>query len=169
MRGRQQERRIQRLESSAYNPRYYRPSTPPRQSPSSSSMHFSYHLSSFKESTSPSTSTSIFASSSAGSGFDRTLGRQGHGSPPTPPADREDSLMYAMRFQRGYDDEDCALSVQRILLAKSAQMQYMYRDARGYNRPLDYCGHTFCRECLHRHVSAHIDDIGPLYSVPLIL
>jgi len=161
---RQQERRIRQLESSATNSRYYRPSTPPRQSSSSSSStRFSSHSSSSKASTSPSTSTgtSTFASSSAGSGFDRTLGR--HGSPPTPPVDREDGLMYALRLQCEYDDEDRALSVQRTQLAKSAQrvfecsicMEEMPMDSIAR---IDSCGHTFCRECLRGHISARIDE-----------
>ena len=116
VRNRQQERRIQQLESPTSNPRYYRPSTPPRQSSSSSSStRFSYHPSSSKASNPLSASTSTSASSSAGSGCDRTLGR--HGSSPTPPVDREDSLMYAMRLQHEYDNEDRALSVQRTQLA----------------------------------------------------
>jgi len=159
---RQQERPIQQLESSTSNSRYYRPSTPPRQSSSSSSStRFSYHPSSSKVSASPSMSTSTFASSSAGSGFDRTLGR--HGSPPTPPVDRDDGLMCALRLQREYDDEDRALSVQRTQLAKSVQrlfecsicMEEMPVDSIAR---IDSCGHTFCRECLRGHVGARIDD-----------
>ena len=162
VRNRQQERRIQQLESPTSNPRYYRPSTPPRQSSSSSSStRFSYHPSSSKASTSPSPSTSTFTSSSAGTGIGRTLGR--HGSPPTPPVDREDSLMYAMRLQHEYDNEDRALSVQRTQLSRSAQrlfecsicMEEMPVDSIAR---IDSCGHTFCRECLRGHVSARIDE-----------
>ena len=161
VRNRQQERRIQQLES-ASNSKIDRPSTPPRQPSSpSSSTRFSYHSSSSKASTSPSTSTSTFASSFAGSGFDRTLGR--HGNPPTPPVDREDGLMYAMRLQREFDDEDRALSVQRTQLTQSAQrlfgcsicMEEMPVDSIAR---IDSCGHTFCRECLRGHVSARIDE-----------
>jgi hypothetical protein len=93
VRNRQQERRIQQLES-ASNSRSYRPSTPPTQPSSpSSSMRFPYHPSSSKASTSPSTSTSNVASSFAGSGFDRAP--RHHGNPPTPPIDHPDGFMYS--------------------------------------------------------------------------
>ena len=153
--------RIQQLESSASGSRYYRPSTPPRQSSSSSSSTLFSYPSSSKASTSPPTSTSTFASSSAGSGYDHTLGR--HGNPPTPPVDREDSLMSALRLQCEYDDEDRALSVQRTQLAKSAQRLFecgICMDEKPVDSiaRIDSCGHTFCRECLCGHVSARIDE-----------
>ena len=71
--------------------------------------------------------------------------------------------MYAMRWQHGYDNEDCALSVQRTQLARSTQclfkcsicMEEMPVDSIAH---IDSCGHIFCRECLRGHVVARLEE-----------
>ena len=130
VRNRRQERLIRQLELSAASSKYHRASTPPRHL--SSSTHHSHHPSSSKAAISSSSSSFTFASSAPSSTFastsaDSRSGRtHGHpGSPPTPrptpPFDRGDGILYAMRLQREFDEEDRALSAQRTKLAQSAQ------------------------------------------------
>ena len=108
----------------------------------------------------PDSPDSPSASSSPGRALSNT------GGPLTPPSGRDDSLdsvLYAMRLQHEFDKEDRALAAQRAELAKSAQrlfecgicLEKMPVDSVAR---LDPCEHTFCRECLRRHVSARIDE-----------
>ena len=98
---------------------------------------------------------------SAGSSSIRALGHLD--KPPTPPPDRDDSILEAMRLQNEFDKEDRALTAQRTELAKSTQrlfecdicMEEMPDDS--IARP-DPCGHTFCRKCLRRHVTTRLSE-----------
>jgi hypothetical protein len=102
-----------------------------------------------------------FESPLDGTNLGRVLGNPG--SPPTPPSDRDGSILYAMRLQHEFDNEDRALSAQRAELAKSTQrlfvcgicLEQMPDDS--IARP-DPCGHTFCRDCLRGHVAARLDE-----------
>ena len=74
-----------------------------------------------------------------------------------------DSLSYAMRLQREFDEEDRALSEQRTELANPAQllleccscMDKMLADS---IVRIDSCGHTFCRECLRGYITALLNE-----------
>jgi hypothetical protein len=167
VRSRRQERLIQQQHVSSSGPakHFDGPSGLPR--------HFDHparhYSSSARHSSSPSSSKasysavdpSGFDSPLAGTRLDRSFGNPG--SPPTPPSDRDDGIMYAMRLQHEFDNEDRALSAQRAELAKSTQrlfvcgicLEQMPDDS--IARP-DPCGHTFCRECLRGHVSARLDE-----------
>jgi hypothetical protein len=159
-RSRRQERLVQQQQqhgSSSGSPKYF-------DHPSGPSRHFS---SSTRHSSSPSSSRASnsafsplgFDSSLPGTSSGRTLGSTG--SPPTPPSDRDDGIMYARRLQHEFDNEDRALSAQRAELAKSTQrlfvcgicLEEMPDDS--IARP-DPCRHTFCRECLRGYVTARL-------------
>ena len=74
-----------------------------------------------------------------------------------------DSMLYAMRLQHEFDDEDRALSIQRTELANFAErvfecsicMDDVRMDSIAH---IDSCGHTFCRECLRGHVAACLGE-----------
>ena len=74
-----------------------------------------------------------------------------------------DSILYAMSLQHKFDEEDRALSAQRTEFVESARgwfecgicMDEMPMDSIAI---IDSCGHTFCRECLCRHVTARLDE-----------
>jgi Ring finger domain len=157
----QQQQQQQHLRSSSGSQKYFDHTfAPPRQF--SSSTHQSLTSSSSKASTS---TLNPFGpdSRSAGSTSSRALGYFSKPPPPTPPSDRDDSILEAMRLQSEFDKEDCALSAQRAKLAKSTQrlfecgicMEEMPDDS--IARP-DPCGHAFCRECLRGHVAARINE-----------
>ena len=74
-----------------------------------------------------------------------------------------DSMLYAMRLQDEFDDEDRALSTQRTELVNFAErlfecsicMDDVPMDSIAH---IDSCGHTFCRECLRGHVVACLEE-----------
>ncbi|KAI0302865.1 hypothetical protein B0F90DRAFT_1713063 [Multifurca ochricompacta] len=110
-------------------------------------------------------STSAFGRSNttpvanSGSGGSYSL----HRNPPTPPFDLEDSFSYAIGLQHEFDNEDRALSAQRTELSRSVQrlfecgicMEQMPEDSIAHP---DYCDHSFCRECMRRHVTSRLDE-----------
>ena len=75
----------------------------------------------------------------------------------------EDGFLYAKRLQSQFDNEDRALSAERIDLAKNIQpvfecgicMEEMPEDS--VARP-DPCRHAFCRECMRGYVSARLEE-----------
>ena len=74
-----------------------------------------------------------------------------------------DSISYAMRLQREFDDEDCALSLQRTELVNFAELSFecsicMDDVPMDSIALIDSCGHTFCRECLRGHVAACLEE-----------
>ena len=156
----QQQQQQQQIRSSSGSQKYFDNSfAPPRQF--SSLTRQSPTPSSFEASTS---TPNPFGSESrsTGSSSSRALGH--FGQPPTrSSSDHDESILEAMRLQNEFDKEDRALSAQRAQLAKSAQrlfecgicMEEMPDDS--IARP-DSCGHAFCRECLHRHVTARLDE-----------
>ena len=82
---------------------------------------------------------------------------------PPPPSDRDDSILYAMRLQQEFDNEDRALSAERAELSKFSQRLFVCGvclEEMPYDsiaRP-DPCGHTFCRDCLRGYVTARLDE-----------
>ena len=74
-----------------------------------------------------------------------------------------DSILYAMRLQREFDDEECALSLQRAEAVNSAQLLFECSicmddvpvDSIAF---IDSCEHAFCRECLRGHVAACLEE-----------
>jgi len=80
----------------------------------------------------------------------------------TTPSDM-DSILYAMRLQRAFDDEDRALSAQRTGLVNVAQrlfecsicMDDVPMDSIAL---IDSCGHSFCRECLRGHIATCLGE-----------
>ena len=83
--------------------------------------------------------------------------------PSTPRVDWVDSLSYAERLQKEFDNEDRALSAERIDLSHTIQqvfqcgicMEEMPEDS--VARP-DPCGHSFCRECMRGYVSTRVEE-----------
>ena len=79
-----------------------------------------------------------------------------------------DSIQYAMRLQREFDDEECALSLQR---AEFVNSQHSFECSICLNdlsldsiALIESCGHAFCHECLRGYVAACIEEHGfPLY------
>jgi len=68
-----------------------------------------------------------------------------------------------MHLQHEFDEEDRTLSAQRTEFVESARgwfecgicMEEMPMDSIAI---IDSCGHSFCRECLRRHVAARLDE-----------
>ena len=160
VRSRRQERAIPQFESSKSHSKYAYPSTPLKGF-SSLSLHHSSSSPSSSRASASTFSSFIPTSPSASARWDRTGGHSG--SPPTPTFDRNDGILYAMRLQREFDDEDRALSAQRNELAKSTQQLFMCgicmdeMPEDSIARP-DSCQHAFCRDCLRGHVSARLDE-----------
>jgi hypothetical protein len=83
--------------------------------------------------------------------------------PPAPLFDRDDGLSYAKRLQSVFDNEDRALSAERVNLSHTVQrvfecgicMEEMPEDS--VARP-DPCKHSFCRECMRGYVSARLEE-----------
>ena len=75
----------------------------------------------------------------------------------------EDGFLFAKRLQSQFDNEDRALSAERIDLTKTIQpvfecgicMEEMPEDS--VARP-DPCRHAFCRECMRGYVSARLEE-----------
>ncbi|KAI9437328.1 hypothetical protein H4582DRAFT_1959355 [Lactarius indigo] len=69
------------------------------------------------------------------------------GGPSVPPFERDDDLAYAMRLQNEFDDEDRALSAERIKLSQTAQqvfecgicMEEMPEDSVARLDPCEHC------------------------------
>ncbi|KAH8999926.1 hypothetical protein EDB86DRAFT_621847 [Lactarius hatsudake] len=88
---------------------------------------------------------------------------QTRGGPSAPPFERDDDLSYAMRLQNEFDNEDRALSAERIRLSQTAQqvfecgicMEEMPEDSVAR---LDPCEHAFCRECMRGYVSTRLEE-----------
>lgn len=152
----QQQEKQQIGPSSGPSKHFDRPSTPRRHF-SSSSRHSSRPLSSIASTS----TTSPFGpgSPSAGSRSIRPL-------PPIPISgseDRLDSVLYAMRLQHEYDDEDQALSIQLAELSRFNQrlftcgicLEEMPDDSIASPDP---CGHTFCRDCLREYVTTRLNE-----------
>jgi hypothetical protein len=94
-----------------------------------------------------------------------------HDDPPVHPQSLQpaaqtdiDSILYAMRLQEEFEREDRALSAQRTELVKSGQGWFECGICMDETMPvdsiaiIDSCGHTFCRECLHGHVTARLGE-----------
>jgi hypothetical protein len=157
----QQQHQQQQFRSSSGSQKYFDHSfAPPRQLEFSSLARQSSTPSSSKTSTSTVNPFGL-DSRSAGSTSSRALGHLGN--PPTPPSERDESILEAMRLQNEFDKENRTLSAQRAELAKSTQrlfecgicMEEMPDDS--IARP-DPCGHAFCRECLRGHVTARLNE-----------
>jgi hypothetical protein len=69
-----------------------------------------------------------------------------------------------MRLQGEFDEENRALSAQRSELVESGQGWFECGICMDEMMPvdsiaiIDSCGHTFCRDCLHGHVTARLDE-----------
>ncbi len=161
---RRQERAIQELRSLANKPHSQYTSTSQRYSTSSSSSSRPFSPSSTSSSSRPFSSSSPKPSTSTLTRYTATSqSTTSSRGPPTPPFDWEDGITYARRLQNEFDNEDHALSAERIKLSQTAQrvfecgicMEEMPEDS--VARP-DPCGHAFCRDCMRGYVSSRLEE-----------
>ena len=74
-----------------------------------------------------------------------------------------DSIQYATRLQHELDEEYRVFSLQRAELVNSPQPLFgcsicMDDAPKDSIARIDSCGHTFCRECLRRHIVACLEE-----------
>jgi hypothetical protein len=74
-----------------------------------------------------------------------------------------DNISFAMHLRHEFDEEDRALSAQRTEFVESARGSFecgvcMEETLVDSIAIIDACGHSFCRECLLRHVTARLDE-----------